>query len=58
MTVDGLLWRNLREEFQSLQGHVFILIWSSRPPLNWQGVALDQLLVMDAVSRRKSQSPT
>jgi hypothetical protein len=34
-------WRSLREDFESLQGHEFSLIWYSSPPLSYAGEPLD-----------------
>src|ERR1035438_5710255 len=41
MPVDGAFWRSLREDFESLQGHQFSLIWNSSPPLSFTGEPLD-----------------
>ena len=41
MPADGAFWRSLRQDFESLQGQQFSLIWKSSPPLSFAGEPLD-----------------
>src|SRR5450432_3722092 len=41
MPTDGAFWRELRKDFESLQGQEFSIIWESSPLLSFAGEPLD-----------------
>jgi hypothetical protein len=43
MATDSAFWRRLREDFESLQPGQFSVIWSSRPPVGYDGEPLQSL---------------